>query len=151
MKRNTVLLIVFSFLCSAAFSSDVSLLLDNAKSEYEKGNIKETISCLDSARKLLDKELSSVADESYIELKSWDVVKLKPNEFIGKKVKIITRFYRIQPNGLISLADVSFYNTYEDFLIDILPELEKYREYRFLGTVEKDNIYGLRLNIEGIE
>ena len=72
----SVLLCAFSF---CVFASEVSDLLLEAQTAYESGDVSTAIQKLDSAKSLMAKEeLSSFADD-YVEIISWDIVKLKKN------------------------------------------------------------------------
>ena len=150
-KLLTLTFINFLLIYTSVFASEVSDLLDKAKSEYEKENISASITCIDSARKILDKESLNKTETEYIEIINWDVVKVKKTEYLGKKIKIKTRFYGINSDGTIHLA-IGLTCPYENSLINKLLELTKYQEYTFYGTViENNSILGPMLHIEAID
>ncbi|MBR6201294.1 MAG: hypothetical protein IKQ61_13630 [Spirochaetales bacterium] len=151
MKKILSVLIIVS-VSVLSFASDFSDLLDKAKDSYAKGNLNETINLIDSARKILDKESLSKLAEEYIEVAKWDIVKLKKDYYIGKKVKITTKFCGVNSDGTsIHLLDVSIYCKFDSNLIEKILSLKEFLFYTFYGTVEDDRWNGPKLFIEKIE
>ena len=151
MKKILSVLIIVS-VSVLSFASDFSDLLDKAKDSYAKGNLNETINLIDSARKILDKESLSKSAEEYIEVAKWDIVKLKKDYYIGKKVKIKAKFCGVNSDGTsIHLLDVSINCKFDSNLIEKILSLKEFSFYTFYGTVEDDRWNGPKLFIEKIE
>ncbi len=144
----SVLLCVFSFF---VFASEVSDLLQEAQTAYESGDVSTAIQKLDSAKSIMEKEQLSSSAEEYVEIPSWDIVKLKKEEYIGKKVKVVSSFMGITSSGLVYLFSIATNNPYEDSLIEKLLSLKKYEDYTFYGTVMDNGVLGTKLYIEAIE
>lgn len=141
------LLCVFSFV---VFASEVSDLLQEAQTAYESGDVSTAIQKLESAKSIMEKEQLSSVSNDYIEIKSWDVVKLKKSDYIGKKVKVKSKYLGPNSNGSVYLLNVDPNCTYDESLIDKLLSLKTYDEYTFYGTVKIKNSTP-SLHIEGIE
>ena len=141
--------LVFMLFPCLVFSSEVGDLLKKATMAYESGDITIAIANLDSAKEILEKERISSVGKYYIEIANWDIVKVKKSEYLGKKVKIKTKFNGINHDGTVWLG-FGLNNPYESSLIDKVLTLTKYKEYVFYGTVI-DNYLGPMLNIDGIE
>ena len=142
-----VLLCTFSFF---VFASEVSDLLQEVQTAYESGDIAIAIQKLNSAKSIMEKEQLSSDAESYIEVNSWDIVKLKKADYLGKKVKIKAKYVGVNSDGSVYLIEVSTNNSYEPSLIDKILSLKKYEFYTFYGTVTSDFI-GPKIYIEAIE
>lgn len=85
MKKFIVTFINFILFSSIIFSSEVTDLLENAKTAYSNGNLTETINLIDSAKRLVERENINSSSEEYIEVLNWDVVKLKNMHTLAKK------------------------------------------------------------------
>ena len=72
MKKKIILSVCFIFAISLCFSSEVTDLLDKAKTAYSNGNLTETINLIDSAKKIVEKENINSSSEEYIEVTNWD-------------------------------------------------------------------------------
>lgn len=145
----SVLLCVFSFF---VFASDVSDLLQEAQTAYESGDISTAIQKIDSAKSIMEKDQLSSSVDDYIEVLNWDIVKLKESEYIGKKVKVKTRFYGINSDGKTVHLAIGLSCTFDNSLVDKFLELTKYQEYIFYGTVfENNSLLGPMIHIEAIE
>lgn len=152
MKKKIFLSFCFIFAISLCFSSEVTDLLDKAKTAYSNGNLTETINLIDSAKKIVEKENINSSSEEYIEVTNWDVVKIKKSDYIGKKVKVKARFYGINSDGKTVHIAIGLSCTYENSLVDKFLELSKYQEYVFYGTVFEENSFlGPMIHIEKIE
>ena len=125
----------FLLIYTSVFASEVSDLLDKAKSEYEKGNISASITCIDSARKILDKESLNKTETEYIEITNWDVVKLKKDVYIGKKVKFTTRYSGISGSEYIILSGPGACH-FDSNLVDKILSLKEFSNFTFYGTVQ---------------
>ncbi len=149
MKRIilSVLLCAFSFF---VFASEVSDLLQKAQTAYESGDVPTAIQKLDSAKSIMEKEQLSSDSESYIEINSWDIVKLKKSDYLGKKVKIKAKYIGVNSDGSVYLIGISTNNSYEPSLIDKILSLKKYEFYTFYGTITSD-FMGPMIHIEAIE
>lgn len=143
----TVLLCTFSFF---VFASEVSDLLQEVQTAYESGDIAIAIQKLNSAKSIMEKEQLSSDAESYIEVNSWDIVKLKKADYLGKKVKIQANFAGINSDGSLFISEVSVTNPYDNSLVDKILSLQKYEKYIFYGTVT-DGVLGPKLYVEAIE
>ena len=151
MKKILSVLIIVS-VSVLSFASDFSDLLDKAKDSYAKGNLNETINLIDSARKIVDKESLNSTAEEYIEVAKWDIVKLKKDYYIGKKVKITTTYCGLSflSSDKINLTNVgSCY--YDNNLVDKILSFEYYSTHTFYGIVRKDNYSDAELYIEKID
>lgn len=152
MKKKIFLSFCFIFAISLCFSSEVTDLLDKAKTAYSNGNLTETINLIDSLKKIVEKENINSSSEEYIEVTNWDVVKIKKPDYIGKKVKVKARFYGINSDGKTVHIAIGLSCTYENSLVDKFLELSKYQEYVFYGTVFEENSFlGPMIHIEKIE
>lgn len=149
MKKIFLALFMFTF-SLLVFASEVSDLLQGAQTAYESGNISTAIQKLDSAKSIMEKEQLNSSSDAYIELSSWDIVKMKKSEYNGKKVKFKDRFLQINSDGTVNLYDCYSWCTYEESLIDKLLTLKGYQEYTFYGTVIINNT-SPSLHIEAIE
>jgi len=152
MKKFIVTFINFILFSSIIFSSEVTDLLENAKTAYSNGNLTETINLIDSAKRVVERETINSSSEEYIEVSNWDVVKIKKSEYIGKKVKTKARFYGINSDGKTVHIAIGRSCTYENSLVDKFLELTKYQEYVFYGTVFEENSFlGPMIHIEKID
>ena len=142
----SVLLCVFSFF---VFASDVSDLLLESQTAYESGDVYTAIQKLDFAKSIMEKEQLSSSAEDYVKVSSWDIVKLKSADYLGKKVIIKAKFIGINSDGTVYLIEISPSNSYEPSLVDKILTLKKYEYYNFYGTVVSDYL-GPKLFIEAI-
>ena len=141
-----VLLCAFSF---CVFASEVSDLLQEAQTAYETGDVTTAIQKLDSAKSIMEKEQLSSSANDYIEVASWDIIKMKSADYLGKKVIIKAKFIGINSDGTVYLIEISPSNSYEPSLVDKILTLKKYEYYNFYGTVVSDYL-GPKLFIEAI-
>ncbi len=148
MKKIIVLLIACS-LPLFVFASDVGNLLKEAQTAYESGDVSTAIQKLDSAKSIMEKEQLSSSAEDYVKVASWDIVKLKSADYLGKKVIIKAKFIGINSDGTVYLIEISPSNSYEPSLVDKILTLKKYEYYNFYGTVVSDYL-GPKLFIEAI-
>lgn len=139
------------FIFIFVFASEVSNLLQSAQSAYETGDITTAIQKLDSAKSIMEREKNNASSEDYIELNSWDIVKLKPSEYVGKKVKIRTMYGGVMNDGSIYLSNVATFNSFDESLIDKIITLQKYSKYIFSGTVVDNGRGSTSLYVEAIE
>ena len=151
MKKIFTNIIVIFLAISVCYASEVSTLLDKAKQEYELGNLAEALQYIDEAKKMIEAEIKPQNTEEYREITSWDIVKLKKNDYIGKKVKITTRLSSIHSDGTAWLVNIGMNCRIEEQVIDSILQLEKYKDYTFYGTVCEDRWLGPQLSIEYIE
>ena|GEM_PF-6305087 len=142
----SVLLCAFSF---CVFASEVSDLLQEAQTAYETGDVTTAIQKLDSAKSIMEKEQLSSSANDYIEVASWDIIKMKSADYLGKKVIIKAKFIGINSDGTVYLIEISPSNSYEPSLVDKILTLKKYEYYNFYGTVVSDYL-GPKLFIEAI-
>lgn len=135
MKKLLFTLLSLMLVTSIVFASEVADLLEKAKTEYSNGNLVETINLIDSAKKIVEKENINSSSEEYIEVTNWDVVKLKKDSYIGKKVKISTRYSGVSGSEHISLSGPGrcYFDTN---LVDKILSLKNYSNYTFYGTVQ---------------
>lgn len=142
----SVLLCVFSFF---VFASDVSDLLQEAQTAYESGDVYTAIQKIDSAKSIMEKKQLSSSANDYVEVASWDIIKMKSADYLGKKVIIKAKFIGINSDGTVYLIEISPSNSYEPSLVDKILTLKKYEYYNFYGTVVSDYL-GPKLFIEAI-
>lgn len=142
----SVLLCVFSFF---VFASEVSDLLLEAQTAYESGDVSTAIQKIDSAKSIMEKEQLSSSANDYVEVASWDIIKMKSADYLGKKVIIKAKFIGINSDGTVYLIEISPSNSYEPSLVDKILTLKKYEYYNFYGTVVSDYL-GPKLFIEAI-
>lgn len=150
-KRISVLSFLFVFSC--LFASEVGTLLDEAKSAYEKGDRQGALAKINSAKKIIDSEDISASSSEYIYVNSWNLVKLKYDEYKGKRIRIVGEFYGVSSNGKkVMLREIGGPddNTFEPSLIDKILSLEEYKSYVFYGVV-KTGLFGPYLHIEKIK
>ena len=150
MKKILITLIA---LCISylLFASEVSDLLQEAQIAYETGDVTTAIKKLDSAKSILEKEQLSSSAEDYIELNSWDIVKIKKNDYLGKKVKVQASYLGITSSGFVYLSEIATNNSYDESLVEKLLSLSKYKKYIFYGTVMDNGSLGTKLYIEAVE
>lgn len=131
------------------FASEVSDLLLEAQTAYESGDVSTAIQKLDSAKSIMEKEQLSSSANDYVEVASWDIIKMKSADYLGKKVIIKAKFIGINSDGTVYLIEISPSNSYEPSLVDKILTLKKYEYYNFYGTVVSDYL-GPKLFIEAI-
>lgn len=149
--KKIVCISLFCLFSIFIYASEVSDLLHEALGSYESGDVTTAIQKLESAKIIMENEkLSSLADD-YVEVKNWDIVKLKKSEYLGKKIKIQASFISFPTTGTVYLIPISTSNTYDESLIDKLLTLQLNNKYIFYGTVQDDGIMGPKLHIEAIE
>ena len=145
----SIFALFFSFFL---FAFEVSDLLLEAQTAYESGDVSTAIQKIDSAKSIMAKDQLSSSVDDYIEVSNWDIVKLKKSEYIGKKVKVKTRFYGINSDGKTVHLAIGLSCTFDNSLVDKFLELTKYQEYVFYGTViENNSLLGPMIHIEAIE
>jgi hypothetical protein len=135
MKKTIITLLSLMIFASASFASELTDLLEKAKNEYSKGNLTETINLIDSAKKIVEKENINSSSEEYIEVINWDVVKLKKDAYIGKKVKVTTMYSGLSGSEYIILS-ISGPCHFDSNLVDKILSLKKFSNYTFYGTVQ---------------
>lgn len=135
MKRFIVTFINFILFSSIIFASEVTDLLENAKTAYSNGNLTETINLIDSAKRLVERENINSSSEEYIEVLNWDVVKLKKDVYIGKKVKFTTRYSGISGSEYIILSGPGACH-FDGNLVDKILSLKEFSNFTFYGTVQ---------------
>lgn len=148
MKGFIIAILVLLETGAFCFGQSFVELLDKAKTQYTQGDKNGAILTLDSARKIANSEVVA-ASTDYIEIKNWDVVKVKFAQYEGKKVKVYTSSLGFSSNGerfMIGLVDGSC--TYNDNLVDTLLSLEG--KHWFFGTVIKEG-YLSSMHIERVE
>lgn len=132
------------------YASEVSDLLQEAQTAYESGDVTTAILKLDSAKSIMEKEQLAYTVDDYIEITSWDVVKMKKNEYDGKKIKFKTKYFGPNSDGTVYLENIGNTCTYDESLIDKLLSLRQFERYTFYGTVFL-NYSRPSLHIEAIE
>lgn len=148
--KKIICICLFGIFSIFIFASEVSDLLQAVQTAYESGDVSTAIQKLDSAKSIMEKEQLSSSADDYVEITSWDIVKLKKADYLGKKIKIMARFGGVNSDGTIHISEVSLMNFYEDSLIDKIISLKKYEKYIFYGTVT-DGVLGPALHVEAIE
>ena len=131
------------------FAFEVSDLLQEAQTAYESGDVYTAIQKIDSAKSIMEKEQLSSSANDYVEVASWDIIKMKSADYLGKKVIIKAKFIGINSDGTVYLIEISPSNSYEPSLVDKILTLKKYEYYNFYGTVVSDYL-GPKLFIEAI-
>lgn len=139
---------IIVLLSTSIFATPVEDYLNKAIKAYGDGDISTAINNIDAARKILDKEQLSQNQNNYIEVSSWDIIKLKKYDYYGKKIKIKLTYCGVASNGMVDL--LSCYCSYDDSMLEKVSTLKKWEEYTFYGTVT-ENYVNLCLHIEGIE
>lgn len=148
--KKLFLCIVFTSICILSFASEVSELLEKAKKEYSDGKLTESIISIENAKKIIEKDMLNSSEDDYTEISNWDIIKVKKNDYIDKKVKVKAKFYGINSDGVTVHIAIGLSCTYETVLVDKLLELTKYQDYTFYGTVI-DSFLGPMIHIENIE
>ena len=147
--KKIILSILLCLSSLFVFASEVSDLLQEAQTAYETGDVTTAIQKLDSAKSIMEKEQLSSSANDYIEVASWDIIKMKSADYLGKKVIIKAKFIGINSDGTVYLIEISPSNSYEPSLVDKILTLKKYEYYNFYGTVVSDYL-GPKLFIEAI-
>ena len=148
MKR-VFLSILLCFSSLFVFAFEVSDLLQEAQTAYESGDVYTAIQKIDSAKSIMEKKQLSSSANDYVEVASWDIIKMKSADYLGKKVIIKAKFIGINSDGTVYLIEISPSNSYEPSLVDKILTLKKYEYYNFYGTVVSDYL-GPKLFIEAI-
>lgn len=130
--KKLFLCIVFTSICILSFASEVSELLEKAKKEYSDGKLTESIISIENAKKIIEKDMLNSSEDDYTEISNWDIIKVKKNDYIDKKVKVKAKFYGINSDGVTVHIAIGLSCTYETVLVDKLLELTKYQDYTFL-------------------
>lgn len=104
---------------------------------------------IDSARKIIESEHLLETDREYIKIANWDVIDLKSEFYIGKKVKFIGSYWGVVGKDKISVEHRSC--TFENALIDKILMLQKTKTYTFYGTVMQQKYLSPYIHIEIIE
>lgn len=150
MKKITTLLSLLFVTCFCS-ASDVEMLLQKAIESYNSGDVLSTIQNIDAARKLLDEETITNIKDEYLEVTTWDLIDLKSESYIGKKVKFTGEFYGVMSKDKINVKMRSC--TFDNTLIDKILTLENYKKYSFYGIV-KEPLYkngSPYMHVEAIE
>lgn len=138
-KKWISITIIFIALVNV-FATDISTLLETARGNYASGNLDKAIEQVDQAKKLLEAEQLIKDTSNYIEIKSWDVITLKPETYIRQKVKLVETFYGVEGKNEINVGFKLC--TFEPPLIDKLLEMEKWKKYTFFGTINPPRYNG---------
>ena len=114
-------------------ASDVSDLLDKAKEAYISGDKITAIQNIDD----------------YTEVANWDIVDLKSEFYIGRKVKLYGTYYGISGKDSINIELRGC--TFDSSLIDQILTLEKFNKYTFYGTIKTKTYGSPFLHVEVIQ
>lgn len=148
MKKILTICIFFIF-TSLTFASELETLLQKAIESYNSGDTETALQNLDAAKKILDAEKLQNRNNEYTEVTNWDVVKLKKDIYLEKKVKVTTMYSGVTGTQYIVLSGPGACN-FNEQLVDKILTLEKLKKYTFYGTV-KDSWTGPTLFVEAIE
>ena len=148
MKKKIciITLLTITFFC---FSTDFEDFLKKAINSYNSGDTETALQNIDAAKKILDEEKLQNGNNEYIEVANWDVVKLKKDIYLEKKVKVTTMYSGVTGTQYIVLSGPGICN-FNEQLVDKILTLEKLKKYTFYGTV-KDSWTGPTLFVEAIE
>ena len=91
-------------------ASDVSNLLDKAKEAYISGDKITAIQNIDEAKKIIEQEKLDSNIDDYTEVANWDIVDLKSEFYIGRKVKLYGTYYGISGKDILNCADIIIYS-----------------------------------------
>lgn len=149
MKKSILVVAIFSLVATAIFASDVESLLDKAKSAYGSGDKTTAIQNIDMAKKIIEKEQLAANNEEYIEIANWDIVDLKSDFYVGKKVKINGIFWGVLTKDSINVEIRGC--TFEPSLTDKILTLEKMKKYTFFGVIKTKSYGSPFLHIEAIQ
>lgn len=149
MKKLLLLTAIFIAFSTALFASDVGDFLDKAKTSYASGDKTSAIQNIDAAKKLIEQEQIAANGEEYIEIANWDIVDLKSDFYVGKKVKINGTFYGVSTKDSINvgLRGCSF----DSSLVDKILTLEQWKKYTFFGTIKTKSYGSPYLHVEAIQ
>ncbi|MEL3908909.1 MAG: hypothetical protein P1P64_07895 [Treponemataceae bacterium] len=134
MKKTVISVLLVVFCANLFFASEVTALLDQAKEEYSKGNYEEAIKYIDSAKKLIENEQLAKGADDYLLVEKWDVIDLKSDFYIGKKVKFVGRFYGALNKDEINIGARGC--TFDKSLVDKILTLKDFTNYTFYGVVK---------------
>ncbi len=146
--KKIILLILLTTTCFC-FSSEFETLLQKAITSYNTGDTETALQNIDAAKKLLDVEKLKNENNEYIEVTNWDIVKLKKDLYLEKKVRITTMYTGVSGTQYIILNGPGACN-FSEQLVDQILSLEKFKKYTFYGTV-KDSWSSPTLFVEEIE
>lgn len=149
MKRSFSLFVILMVVAAYIFASDVSDLLDKAKSAYLSGDITATIKNIDEAKKILEKDKLESSSDEFIEVTNWDIVDLKSDFYIGKKVKMYGTYWGLSTKDTINIEFRSC--TFDSSLVDQILTLEKLKKYTFFGTIKTKTYGSPFLHVEAIQ
>lgn len=157
MKKNRTLLSI-SLLIILCFSFEIIAqeagdLLDKAKRQYTQGKLSESLKTIEEAKQIIENKLISTNNTEYIEIKNWDIVKLKPDFYLGKKIKFNMKYLDISSDGekIITSEILIPGSPFDKKLIDKILTLKKYSTYTFFGKVINIEYFGTGLYIESIK
>lgn len=139
MKQRTVIL--FALMATMILSShlltaqNVESLLDKVKSLYVKGQVKEARKVLLQVKAQFDSNLLDEQEDDYQELNNWNIVKINPQGWTGKRVKIKDRFIHIDSDS-VQLLSVGHQNQFSDIeLAEKIAGLKVMEWYSWYGEI----------------
>ena len=159
--KKIIFIFTISFFALFANAQDLSSRFDNAKEFYENGeyarSVQELQQLLELVMQLAGSDGNAISENEYIELRTWDAVIARRDEYLGRKVSIESYFAGIR-EGIFgnpptaNLPSISYFCTFSDEVLDKLLELEQnfLRSYRFFGTVIIGSDRSLALHIEDV-
>lgn len=148
MKRTLILFVLLA-ISSFCFATEFETLLKKAITSYNSGDTETALQNIDAAKKIIEGEKLQNTNSEYSEIANWDIVKLKKDLYLEKKVKITTTYTGISGTQYLGLIGVGGCN-FNEQLVDKILSLEKLKNYTFYGTV-KDSWSGPTLFVEAIE
>ena len=149
MKKNFSVIAILMVATVELSASDVSNLLDKAKEAYISGDKITAIQNIDEAKKIIEQEKLDSNIDDYTEVANWDIVDLKSEFYIGRKVKIYGTYYGISGKDSINIELRGC--TFDSSLIDQILTLEKFNKYTFYGTIKTKTYGSPFLHVEVIQ
>jgi len=128
VSKKQLICVLFLIPIMNFFAEDISNNLDLVKKYYSQGDYTKTIQLLDQIKTQIEKEQFAKSGETYIPLESWNPVKVEPEKYLGKKVKITASFVMIKSDGTVYISGVSSDNTFNKNIKDKIIGLKGYEK-----------------------
>lgn len=152
MNKYIFIAIIMFFNFSALYAANIGPELNAVKQLYSKGDFDGAIAKLDEIKLLISQEQANNSGEkNYISVKNWDAIKIEPEEYNYKSIKINLAFGGIEDSRSVTLIGIDSYCSFENSLKSKLISLTKNQRYTFYGYVKIDSQRTPWFHIERIQ
>lgn len=100
-------------------------------------------------KKIIEQEKLDSNIDDYTEVANWDIVDLKSEFYIGRKVKLYGTYYGTSRKDSINIELRGC--TFDSSLIDQILTIEKFKKYTFYGTIKTKTYGSPFLHVEVIQ